>query len=92
LIFLSLLTGSIYIKFSMTGQEKRWPFNTGDCMGMDCIMICEVDILLSAYYMLDTTLYDKVCQWLATGWWFSPGTPVSSTNKTDRHDKEVQFI
>jgi len=23
---------------------------------------------------------------LATGWWFSPGTPVSSTNKTDRHD------
>jgi hypothetical protein len=34
----------------------------------------------------DTTLYDKVCQWLATGWWFSPGPPVSSTNKTDRHD------
>jgi len=22
----------------------------------------------------------------ATGQWFSPGTPVSSTNKTDRHD------
>ena len=22
-----------------------------------------------------------------TGWWFSPGTPVSSTNKTDRHCK-----
>ena len=20
------------------------------------------------------------------GWWFSPGTPFSSTNKTDRHD------
>ena len=29
---------------------------------------------------------DQVCQWLATGWWFSPGPPVSSTNKTDRHD------
>jgi hypothetical protein len=29
---------------------------------------------------------DKVCQWLVTCWWFSPGTPVSSTNKTDRHD------
>ena len=25
-------------------------------------------------------LCDKVCQWLATGRWFSPGTPVSSTN------------
>jgi hypothetical protein len=34
----------------------------------------------------ETTLCDKVCQWLATGRWFSPGTPVSSTNKTDSHD------
>ena len=33
-----------------------------------------------------TTLCDKVCQWLATGPWFSPGPPVSSTNKTDRND------
>jgi hypothetical protein len=33
-----------------------------------------------------TTLCDKVCQSLATGRWFSTGTPVSSTNKTDRHD------
>jgi hypothetical protein len=36
--------------------------------------------------LLDTTLFDKVCQLLATGRWFSPGTPVSSTNKTDRQD------
>jgi hypothetical protein len=36
--------------------------------------------------VLDTTLCDKVCQWLVTDRWFSPGTPVSSTNKTDRHD------
>ena len=36
--------------------------------------------------VLHTTLCDKVCQWLATGQWFSPGPPVSSTNKTDRHD------
>ena len=35
---------------------------------------------------LDTTLCDKVCQWFAAGGWFSPGTPISSTNKTDRHD------
>jgi hypothetical protein len=32
------------------------------------------------------TLCDKVCQWLPAGRWFSLGTPVSSTNKTDRHD------
>ena len=30
--------------------------------------------------VLDTTLCDKVCQW------FSPGTQISPTNKTDRHD------
>jgi hypothetical protein len=36
--------------------------------------------------VLDTTLCDKVCQLLAAGRWFSPGTPVSSTNKTDRYD------
>jgi hypothetical protein len=36
--------------------------------------------------VLDTTLCDKVCQWLATGQWFSSGTPVSFTNKTDCHD------
>ena len=41
-----------------------------------------VRILRASY----TTLCDKVCQWLETGWWFSPGTPVSSTNRTDRHD------
>ena len=29
---------------------------------------------------------DKVYQLLAQGRWFSPGTPASSTTKTDRHD------
>ena len=39
-----------------------------------------------------TTLCDKVCQWLATGRWFSPRPPVSSTNKTDHHDiAEILF-
>ena len=33
-----------------------------------------------------TTLCDKVCQWLATSRWFSPGPPISSTKKSDRHD------
>jgi hypothetical protein len=33
--------------------------------------------------VLDTTLCDKVYQWLATGRWFSP---VSSINKADHHN------
>jgi hypothetical protein len=31
-------------------------------------------------------MWKSVCLWLATGRWFSPGTPVSSTNKTDHPD------
>jgi hypothetical protein len=36
--------------------------------------------------IIDTTLCYKVCQRLAAGLWFSPGTQFSSTNKADRHD------
>ena len=42
---------------------------------------CQNDLVL-----LDTTLCDKICHYLATGQLFSPGTPVSSTNKTDHHE------
>ena len=37
--------------------------------------------------ILDTTLCDKVCQLLATDRWFSLGTLVSSTNKSDRYGR-----
>ena len=36
--------------------------------------------------VLDTALCNKVCQWLTTDRWYTPGTPVSFTNKTDRYD------
>jgi hypothetical protein len=31
-------------------------------------------------------MWYKICHNLAEGQWFSPGIPVSSTNKTDCHD------
>jgi hypothetical protein len=31
-------------------------------------------------------IFFKHWQWHVAGRWFSPGTPVSSTNKTDRHN------
>ena len=31
----------------------------------------------------DVTLCDRVCRRLVTGRWFSPGSPVSSTNKIE---------
>ena len=33
-----------------------------------------------------------ICLWLATGCWFFPGHPVSSTNKTDRHEITEIFL
>ena len=36
--------------------------------------------------VLDTKLWDKVCQWIVAGRWLSLGTPVSSTNKTNNRD------
>jgi hypothetical protein len=41
---------------------------------------------------LDTTLCDKVCQWLVAGRLFSLGIPVTSTNKTDCHNKPESGI
>ena len=39
------------------------------------------DICIEIYYSdID------ICQLLVAGWWFSPDTLVSSTNKTDHHD------
>ena len=46
----------------------------------------QIPLLQSWRGVLNTTFVEKVCMWLATGQWFSPGTPVFSTNKTDSHD------
>jgi len=51
---------------------------------------CLLPLMLWVWFLIRarcTTLCDKVCQWLATGRWFSLGSPVSFTNKTDGHDK-----
>ena len=66
---------------------------------------CTITYAISAYHhwncefesrswrgALDITLCNKVCQWLAAGRWFSPGTLGFTTIKTDRHDmREILF-
>jgi hypothetical protein len=52
-------------------------------------MLTSIHLLFTTYdtcIYIKITLFNKVCQWLAAGQWFSTGTPVSSTNKTDCHD------
>jgi hypothetical protein len=55
------------------------------------LFLC-LGIFFSCRGVLDTTLCDKDCQWLEARQWFSQGTPVSSTNKTDRHDIAEIFL
>ena len=50
------------------------------------LQVAYLQFYTRSHLMVHTTLCDKVCQWLATGGWFFPGTLVSSTNKNDRHD------
>ena len=59
-------------------------------IGMSIVRIIWLNMIITNQYILYTTLYDKVCLWLATHLWFYPNTLVSSTNKTDHHDmKEI---
>jgi len=86
-----LQRGSIQMKFSTTGQKRRWPFKTGDrqlffCLFNQCLSPLGLRVRIPLRWgVLDTTLCDQVCQWLVTCLWFSPYTLVSSTNKTDCH-------
>ena len=70
-------------------QEPSWPRSYGSliynylCNRWLSPLMLSVRLPPSARC---ATLYDKVCQWLAAGRWFSPGPLVSFTNKTDRHE------
>jgi hypothetical protein len=51
-----------------------------------CGSVVNLVIRKILHFNLSVLLCDKVCQWSVTGRWCSPSTPVSSTNKSDRHD------
>jgi hypothetical protein len=77
----------IWMQDLYIGEGPSWPWSYGSwiyrCNQCQSPLMLWVRISIRARC---TTLCDKVCQWHATGRWFSPGPPVSSTNKTDRHD------
>jgi hypothetical protein len=74
----------IYISFAVCGPPWSWSYGSWiyNCLSP---LTLWVRIALRRD-VLDTTLCYKLCQWLATSQWFSPGTPVSSTNETDHLD------
>jgi hypothetical protein len=72
-------------------SKSPWPWSYGSWIYNFLCNQCLSPLMLWVWIplrrgVLDTTLCNKVCQWLAAGQWFSQGTPVSSINKTDCHD------
>jgi hypothetical protein len=63
--------------------ESSWSWSVGSWIYNYLCTQCPPSLTL---WVLDTTLCYKVCQWLVPDQWFSPGSSVSSTNKTDGHD------
>ena len=71
-----------------------WPWSYGSWIYSYLCNQCLSPLVLWVWISIRarcTTLCDKVCQWLGTGRWFSPGPPVSSTNKTDCHNIVLKF-
>ena len=79
--------------YSFFAKKPSWPWSYGrwiyNYLYNQCISPLMLWVRISIRVKC-TTLCDKVCQWLATGRWFYPGPPVSSTNITDRHDNIVE--
>jgi hypothetical protein len=80
---------STIMTFDWLVEGSSWPWSYGNWIYNYLCSHCLSPLMLWARISIKarcTTLCDKVCQWLAKGHWFSPGPPVSSINKTDRHD------
>ena len=84
---------TLRIKFSWYIKDKQC--SSDDQIWNQCLHVSPLTLrvrMLLRRGVFKTTLCDKVCQWLAAGRWFSPGTRVSSTNKADRHDITVTLL
>jgi hypothetical protein len=68
----------------MSGSSWSWSYGTFSWIYKYVCNQCLSPLKLRIQLMAMCTRYNIM--WLATSRWFSPGTPVSSTNKTDRND------
>ena len=76
---------------SIQVEGTLWSWSYGSCiynyLWNQCLS--PLKLCIRTPFMVRCTWYNimwSICQWLVVGRWFSPGTPVSSTNKTDCHN------
>jgi hypothetical protein len=77
------------VSISLFREGPSWPWSYGSLIYNYLCNQCLSSLMLWVRISIRarcTTLCDKVCQLLASGRWFSLGTPVSSTNNTNHHD------
>ena len=79
---LSVLLRYIYTEPSWPSSYCSWIYN---CWCNQFLSLLKLWVRISIRARC-TTLCDTVCQWFWIGRCFSPGPPVSPTNKTDCHD------
>ena len=71
----------MFSTYKSTGKLCSWSYGSWIYLCNQCLSPLKMWVWIPLKRgVLNTTLCDKVCQWLATG------PPVSSTNKTDRYD------
>ena len=71
------------------GRLRSWSYGSWIYNYLCNQCLSPLKLWVQTPFMARCTQYnisDKACQWLATGWWLYPGTPVSSTNITDCQD------
>ena len=76
------------VHFEVCAKWPSWLWSYGSWIYNQCLSLLMLWIPISIRERCTILHFvcDKVCQWLATGRWFSPGPLVPSTHKTDRHD------
>ena len=83
----SLTHSQEYTRISTWLTISHW--RTSIMVVMIKIIVLHVFNVLKLWVRIPCTRYnisDTVCQWLATGRWFSPGTPFPPARKIDRRD------
>jgi hypothetical protein len=87
--FVKVLVFWLWLILSRFNGGPSWSYGSliYNCLCNQCLSPLILWVRIPLWRgVLNTILCDKVCELPATGRWFSLGTPVSSTNKTDRHN------
>jgi len=76
-LWISSLLCKIVLLLHMSHCYKSLPITTN---------VVSLNPLMVRCTRYNIIICDKFCQWFAADWWFSPGSLVSSPNKTDHYD------